>query len=66
MSAGRSFASAIVEALGCHGRAAREALLGKAEAAEGAGLQVLLCVREGNAVQPHADKYEAVLSFDRL
>jgi enolase-phosphatase E1 len=36
------------------------------EAAKGAGLQVILSLRDGNAVQPHAEEYERVLSFDRL
>ena len=36
------------------------------DAAMGAGLQVILCLRDGNAVQPHAENYERVLSFDRL
>jgi enolase-phosphatase E1 len=36
------------------------------DAAKSAGLQVILSLRDGNAVQPSAEKYERVLSFDRL
>jgi len=36
------------------------------DAAKSAGLQVILSLRDGNAVQPSADEYERVLSFDRL
>ena len=36
------------------------------DAAKSAGLQVILSLRDGNALQPSAEKYERVLSFDRL
>ena len=36
------------------------------EAAKAAGLQVILILRDGNAVQPHAENYERVMSFDGL
>jgi 2,3-diketo-5-methylthio-1-phosphopentane phosphatase len=35
-------------------------------AARGAGLQVLLSIRPGNAVQPGADQFETVTSFDEI
>jgi enolase-phosphatase E1 len=35
-------------------------------AARGAGLQVLLCTRPGNAAQPGADQFERVSSFDDI
>ncbi len=41
-------------------------LTAELEAAKGAGMQTLLSLREGNAVQPHAEQYEAVLSFASL
>ena len=41
-------------------------LTAELDAAKGAGLQVLLSLRDGNAVQPHAENYETVLSFDGL
>lgn len=35
-------------------------------AARGAGLQVLLSIRPGNAAQPGADQFESVTSFDEI
>ena len=35
-------------------------------AARGAGLQVLLSIRPGNAAQPGADQFETVTSFDEI